>query len=142
MSICSQYPILIVLKLDDRVFVRLAKRYVNVETRRGFEPPVLDIVNYSDYLRLPRFGVVVIEHHVSADRLPLGPEALGQSFIDVADQRGAICITLVEFPARQGRNSHGLQIHRVDDAILRLGNLLLRKCATNDGKGSRRDLAA
>jgi hypothetical protein len=104
--------------------VRLAKRYVDVKTRRGFEAPVLDIVDYADDLGVSRFGVIVLEHQVRADRIPLGPEALGQSFIDVANQRGSIRITLVELPTREKRNSHGLQIYRADDAKLRLGNLL------------------
>jgi hypothetical protein len=82
-------------------------------------------VDYSDDLGLARFGVIVLEHHVRADRVPLGPEALGQSFIDVANEWGSIRITLVEFPAREKGNSHGLQIHRGDYAKLRLGNLLL-----------------
>src|SRR4029077_7409147 len=124
-AIGSDYPILVVLKPDDFVFVGLAKRYVDVKTRRGFEPRVFDIMNYSDDLGLARFKVVVIEHHVSADGVSLGPKALGQSFIDMADKWRTIRVTLVELPARQERNSHGLQIHWVGDAILRLGNLLL-----------------
>src|SRR5277367_3303860 len=60
----------------------------------------------------------------------------------MADQVCAIRITLIEFAACQERNSHRLQVHRTDVAVLCVGNLLLRKRPSYYGKGDRRDNTA